>query len=371
MKNFEKMEDNIRGKRKLGGGVAEKERLKPRFALIIPVYNTEKYLAECLSSIAAQDYLNFVAYIIDDGSTDTSSRIATRFAAEDPRLKYVWKKNGGVSSARNLALDLVEQDGGFDYIAFIDSDDAISADYFNIILDSNIEDRQDCIFIGVEFFDRIGRKKQTKPFNKNVSILNGAEVFDFAFCMGEFFKSKSPASFFALTNVIFSVRKVKGFRFNEELSVGEDLDFKKRVILTMDHAATNPRIAYLYRLRKGPLSYSMRVRHSDYSLFLEWLSEEDELSVEQRINLEEIVFNGWWNCLRVAYCAGVLSEHYDVFKTALLNMHKVFISDVLSKGKNRKRIFIFNLGGTALSLYFCIVIKNKSEVFNENKEYFE
>ena len=71
------------------------------------------------------------------------------------------------------------------------------------------------------------------------------------------------------------------------------------------------------------------------------------------------------------HCAGVLSEHYDVFKTALLNMHKVFISDVLSKGKNRKRIFIFNLGGTALSLYFCIVIKNKSEVFNENKEYFE
>lgn len=54
-----------------------------------------------------------------------------------------------------------------------------------------------------------------------------------------------------------------------------------------------------------------------------------------------------------------------------MNMRKVFISDVLSKGKNRKRIFIFNLGGTALSLYFCIVIKNKSEVFNENKEYFE
>ena len=127
----------------------------------------------------------------------------------------------------------------------------------------------------------------------------------------------------------------------------------------------------MYRLRKGSLSHSMVVRHSDYSLFLDWLNTEKKLLPEQRINLEEIVFNGWWNCLRVAYCSGTLSEHFDVFKSALLNMQNVFVSDVLARGKNKKRIFIYNLGRVAVCVYFGIVIKNKLEVFDENKEYFE
>ena len=362
------MEANNGRERSRGGGG---KLFTPRIALVVPVFNTEKYIAECLSSIIAQSYSNFVAFIIDDGSIDSSAKIASEFVERDPRLKFIQKKNGGVSSVRNLALDIIEKDGSFDYVAFIDSDDVITVDYFNIILNSVKAGPPDGIFIGVEVFDKLGRRIQKKPYRKNIHCINEKEIFDFAFCMGAFYKSKSPASFFGLCNLIFSGSIIKGFRFNEALSVGEDLDFKKKVILTMTNAVVNPGIAYLYRLRKGSLSHSMVVRHSDYSLFLDWLNTEKKLLPEQRINLEEIVFNGWWNCLRVAYCSGTLSEHFDVFKSALLNMQNVFVSDVLARGKNKKRIFIYNLGRVAVCVYFGIVIKNKLEVFDENKEYFE
>ena len=72
--------------------------------IIIPVYNTARYLPGCLDSILAQTYTDFECILIDDGSTDNSGEICDTYAAKDPRLKVFHTKNAGVSSARNLAL---------------------------------------------------------------------------------------------------------------------------------------------------------------------------------------------------------------------------------------------------------------------------
>ncbi|MCB4234496.1 glycosyltransferase family 2 protein [Kaistella anthropi] len=93
-------------------------------SVIVPVYNVEKYLSGCLQSICSQTYDNIEILLIDDGSTDSSWEICNRFAAADSRIIILQKENGGQSSARNLGLDMATGD----YIAFIDSDDAISAD---------------------------------------------------------------------------------------------------------------------------------------------------------------------------------------------------------------------------------------------------
>ena len=95
---------------------------KPLVSVIVPVYNTEKYLNKCIDSIRNQTYTNLEIWLIDDGSTDSSGLICDEYARMDNRITVIHKTNGGLSDARNAAL---EQCSG-KYVAFIDSDDWIS-----------------------------------------------------------------------------------------------------------------------------------------------------------------------------------------------------------------------------------------------------
>lgn len=80
----------------------------PKISVIVPVYNTEKYLHRCIDSILAQTYTDFELLLIDDGSKDNSGAICDEYAAKDSRVRVFHKENGGVSSARNLCLDNVD-----------------------------------------------------------------------------------------------------------------------------------------------------------------------------------------------------------------------------------------------------------------------
>ena len=99
--------------------------LQPLISLIVPIYNTEKYLHQCLDSILNQTYTNFEVLLVNDGSTDSSGIICQEYVENDSRFRYFEKNNGGVASARNLGL---ERSGGA-YITFIDSDDWIEPTY--------------------------------------------------------------------------------------------------------------------------------------------------------------------------------------------------------------------------------------------------
>ncbi|MDO5395385.1 MAG: glycosyltransferase [Bacteroidales bacterium] len=93
-------------------------------SVIIPVYNVEKYLRQCLESILAQTFHDYETILVDDGSTDTSGTICDDFASRDSRIKVIHKPNGGLSSARNAGIDVASGNR----IIFIDSDDIISPD---------------------------------------------------------------------------------------------------------------------------------------------------------------------------------------------------------------------------------------------------
>jgi CDP-glycerol glycerophosphotransferase len=93
----------------------------PKLSVVVPIYNVEDYLDECLRSLAAQTFGDFEAVLVDDGSTDESAAIAERFAAADPRFRVVRQPNGGLSRARNTGT--AEARG--EYLAFLDSDDVL------------------------------------------------------------------------------------------------------------------------------------------------------------------------------------------------------------------------------------------------------
>lgn len=95
-------------------------------SIIVPIYNVEKYLPKCIESIINQTYTDLEILLIDDGSTDNSGLICDKYASIDNRIKVIHKKNGGVSSARNIGLN--EANGN--YIAFVDSDDYIEKNMY-------------------------------------------------------------------------------------------------------------------------------------------------------------------------------------------------------------------------------------------------
>ena len=99
--------------------------MKPLISIIVPVYNVETYLAKCVDSILAQTYTNLEIFLVNDGSSDCCGKLCDEYAKEDKRIKVIHKKNGGLSDARNVAIDVATGE----FITFIDSDDYVTDDY--------------------------------------------------------------------------------------------------------------------------------------------------------------------------------------------------------------------------------------------------
>lgn len=108
--------------------------MKPLISVIVPVYNVEKYLEKCISSILMQTLSDFELILVDDGSKDSSLVICNSFAAIDKRIIVIHKVNGGVSSSRNAGLAKASGD----YIIFVDSDDWVREDMFHILYENLI-----------------------------------------------------------------------------------------------------------------------------------------------------------------------------------------------------------------------------------------
>ena len=102
----------------------------PLISVVVPVYNVEEFLDDCIRSIVNQTYTNLEIILVDDGSTDQSPEICDEWMRRDPRIKVIHKSNGGVSSARNIGI---EQATG-EYLGFVDSDDYIYPQMYEYLL---------------------------------------------------------------------------------------------------------------------------------------------------------------------------------------------------------------------------------------------
>lgn len=105
--------------------------MNPLISVIVPIYNVEKYLARCVDSIINQTYKNLEIILVDDGSPDRCPQMCDDYAKKDSRIKVVHKNNGGLSDARNAGMVVATGE----YISFIDSDDYVSDDFFECLLD--------------------------------------------------------------------------------------------------------------------------------------------------------------------------------------------------------------------------------------------
>ncbi len=116
-------------------------------SVVVAVYNSEKYLDRCVSSIRAQSYQNLEILLVDDGSTDASADICERFAEQDERIRVIHQENAGASCARNAGLDAAHGD----LITFVDSDDWLTADIYRVCVETIVKEMADVVDFQPEY----------------------------------------------------------------------------------------------------------------------------------------------------------------------------------------------------------------------------
>ena len=142
----------------------------PLVSVIIPVYNVEKYLRQCLDSVLAQTYTKYEVLLIDDGSTDSSADICREYCKKDSRFKLYQKQNGGASSARNLGLE----NASGDYLFFLDSDDWIDVDSINKMVHIALHENVDFVFSEAIAFDDKTGKTYLDKYSYHIQYLPGS-----------------------------------------------------------------------------------------------------------------------------------------------------------------------------------------------------
>lgn len=163
-------------------------------SVVLPIYNVEKYLPKCLDTIINQSYRRIEILLVDDGATDSSGDICEQYAKKDNRIRVFHKKNGGLSDARNYALDYIKGE----YIAFVDSDDYVNEKYIEVLLSNALETGADisiCDYKTVEEGElypyNYMNENKISVYNQEdamLQILHGKYIMQFAVAWGKIYK---------------------------------------------------------------------------------------------------------------------------------------------------------------------------------------
>lgn len=187
----------------------------PLISIIIPVYNTSKYLTRCLESIIKQTYQNIEIICIDDGSTDNSFKIIKKYATKDPRIKALSQANSGQSSARNKGIKKATGK----YICFIDSDDEIAPTYIEQLLNS-LDNNKVLSVCGITF-KKLKKNTITHAYINRLRQRHKKESFK-AYIL---YLLAIDGRMYSSVNKMFHTKIVKTCYFDEEINFAEDTKF--------------------------------------------------------------------------------------------------------------------------------------------------
>lgn len=241
----------------------------PTISVIIPVYNTEKYLHRCIDSVLAQTYKDFELLLIDDGSKDSSGAICDEYAAQDTRVRVFHKENGGVSSARKMGVENAKGS----WIGFVDSDDEISSSYFKDLYEA--AKINGCLLVCASSKDA---KISCQDFIRGL-LLNRIDW-------------RLPSKLYDRNLLLFS----HAFSIPKEVSIGEDLIGNLFISQNVEDVQLVNSTGYHYRENEESITHT-RTWSTDYeTIFLECvdnaLSENRE---KYKKELYQLYFQSWKN----------------------------------------------------------------------------
>lgn len=299
---------------------------KPKITIIVPIYNSERYLNKCIQSILAQSYDDFELILIDDGSTDSSGQICDEFSKQNTRIKVYHESNKGVSMARNRGLELASGD----WITFIDSDDWIEPDYLLGLISNN--EGYDLI---ISYYNVLGWKSWINdPWEDNCytgehlkdSFDNNMRRFDFI--CGKMYRN--------------SIIKEHGIRFNPKISYAEDLIFTLNYVLNINSIRVLSSALYCYNCSSEE-SLTRKKRNWDSSAYVIDQMCNILSKVEERYNWEGKLTKSYytWSFLR-KYLTNVVETETVLRTSSLLkqvyqneNVLKTLNPTIVQKSRGR------------------------------------
>ena len=269
------------------------------FSVVVPVYNVEKYLHECVDSILSQTFTDFELILVDDGSKDHSGTICDEYAQKDSRVRVIHKENGGQSTARNRGVE--EAQGK--YVVFLDSDDFFTtSDFFSDLKEKAEEGAEVIIFRYYKYYSP-ERKEDCNVLLANITFENKGELLESLVRRDAFFCSCWSKC------VALRILKENGIKFDENLRC-EDMDWYYSVVEKAERFALIDTPYVNYRQRENSVTSTLNIK-----------SIEDNITTIKR----------WWERFD--------AKEEGLEKEALLSsLAKLYCNLLISYSRDRKAL---------------------------------
>lgn len=318
---------------------------KDLISIIVPIYNQEKYLCECVESLIVQSYKNIEIILVDDGSTDHSGMICDNYSKKDKRIKVIHQKNGGLSCARNIGIEYCRGK----YIVFVDSDDYVEKKYISSLyfaLKENDVQIAMCNYTEFNFNNVI--RNECENYLKEVHTTN-----DLLTVLWK--SSETYVACVVVWNKIFDRNIFDNIKFKEPIHEDEFL-FNKLITMNLSVKFIDESL-YNYRQRENSLIH--KPISKDNLLFLDCLNE--------RINiLEEKKLISILNKARMVFLDKYIEYYFELKKQdriVLKNKYYLFFKKFIKELKNiltHKNYIRFSLFLISPQVYNVVVMmKNK------------
>lgn len=329
----------------------------PIISIIVPVYNSEAYLTECIESVLNQTFTDFELILINDGSKDSSGLICDSYARTDHRVRVIHKTNEGVSAARNEGINLAKGE----WILFIDSDDWIDRDYIYHFMNQNPNIEESSLYIQSilkvedgsisEFYSFQNKKKRLK----NIFLENEIYVFGAPYCK--------------LYNKDLIIKNK--LTFPDNISFGEDTLFYLNYLQYVDNITTLSHQGYYYRLYSNE-SLSRKTHSIDKQMFylVAHFCSVQRLIEQKGVEREKVferlgefyiwgLFIAWISQYRLKLDDIAISKHALIYsneiKSILLRVKPQSIKSCIAKTLLMNILFLSKISG--VNKFFRILYK--------------
>lgn len=299
-------------------------------SIIVPIYNVENYLDECINSVLAQTYTKFELLLIDDGSKDNSGVICDEYLLKDKRIKVFHKSNGGLSSARNFGLDKANGE----YIIFLDSDDYwLKKDCLENLVKVAIDLDVDIVRGEYKEVDEFGSDLLIKDFSskleKQMQILSSADFYKWII------KGENFSVLFLFRKNLFDT----GLRFDEKRCFQEDIELNIRLFSKNFRCVYVPIVFYAYRKRRNSIVNTYNIAHLYDSFLLSYVFDK-YYYVAQDFKIKEIYR---YNSIMMYYWTLGTLSYEPYYKDHIKIIEDLSLADINNKVRDwayeTKKIF--------------------------------
>ena len=313
----------------------------PLISIIIPAYNIENYIAKCLDSLLNQTYKNIEIIVVDDGSSDNTGKVIDDYSSKYDNIKVIHKKNAGVSSARNSGIEVASGD----YIGFVDGDDTVDENMFEILIKNAIKYDADISHCGykmvfpsrIDYYHNTGTLVEQNNEIGLKDLLTGNRV--------------EPG----LWNKIYKKELFKDIKIDESIKINEDLLINYYLFKKAEKSIFYDKCFYNYTLRKGSAATST----VNINKIIDPIKVRKEIleDLKKNFDLYDIAYEKYIISL-VGICRNVQIRKNKEYKSYIDNAKKSLKYEINNIIKNKavsKIIKLMVIGNLYFSSIFYII----------------